>query len=783
MKENFRYIGKETPRILGKDIVTGKAMYTADNHPVGMKYGKVLRSPYAYARIVNIDTSEALAMNGVAAVVTWKDVDRNMSINNGFTPPRHANLLDEYVRYLGDAVALIVADTEDLATEAMDKIKVEYEVLKPVLSIDEALAPDAPQIYPNFPGNIAPHALNLNFGVAGHREYTRADQTNREEIDKEIDEQFAKADVVISTEAELRSGQNPLPLETPTTIAWWDNDVVTFIASAAAPAYCHQNVASSLNIPYANVRVIVGAVGGSFGSKLYSGNVHCLIITALMAKAAHCPVYYAYSKEEHFACHQTRMITKGQVKVGMMKDGTVTAVEMTQIADAGATASTQEFMLAVGTNTLPVLCKTNYKRFNAEVVVTNHVPSGSFRGYGYLESTNLLTTAIFKACDQLGIDPMDYLEKNVMALDDEYHNAMAPAGHRWVTNKSSDWANLVRETAKACRWKERWQGWGKPTWVSPDGKKRRGIGVCAAGHSDTGGKQSNCNVTITGLGAVYVSTCMTEFGAGTRDVMQKIVAEELDCPLESVKMTLADTASTPAEFGSTGSRSTYCGGIVAKQAAQECKRKIFEICHQRYGIPVEDLGMKDCVVYQLSNPEKKFRLFPQLMGKVDSITGTGHHNGVEDSTITHLQVVEVEVDTELGTIKLIDHFGGSDAGVIVNPLPLRNQVQSFYAGVDIACFEETVWDPNDRRVLNPSNIDYKTRAFNEVVHHDHLVLETNKGKDTRYPFGANGVGEPLLAPGGPAIRMAIYNACGIELNDYPFTPAKVLAALKEKEGK
>lgn len=156
MKENFRYIGKETPRILGKDIVTGKAMYTADNHPVGMKYGKVLRSPYAYARIVNIDTSEALAMNGVAAVVTWKDVDRSMSINNGFTPPRHANLLDEYVRYLGDAVALIVADTEDLATEAMDKIKVEYEVLKPVLSIDEALAPDAPQIYPNFPGNIAP---------------------------------------------------------------------------------------------------------------------------------------------------------------------------------------------------------------------------------------------------------------------------------------------------------------------------------------------------------------------------------------------------------------------------------------------------------------------------------------------------------------------------------------------------------------------------------------------------------------------------------------------------
>ena len=784
MKENMRHIGKETPRILGKDIVTGKAVYVADNHMAGLKYGKVLRSPYPYARIANIDASEALAMNGVITVVTYKDIDyKDLSINNGFTPPRHPNLMDEYVRYLGDSVAFVVADTEDIAIEAMDKIKVDYEVLEPVLDIDSALAPGAPQIYPMFPGNIAPHALNLNFGVAGDKEYTRADQTYREEVDAAIEAKFAESDTIVEEDALLKSGQNPLPLEPPTTIAWWDNDVVTFIASAAAPAYCHQNVASSFNIPYANVRVIVNAVGGSFGSKLYSGNVHPLVITALMAKAAKCPVLYAYSKEEHFTSHQNRMITKGHVKVGMKKDGTITAIDISQIADAGATASTQEFMLAVGTNTLPILCKTNYKRFNAEVVVTNHLPSGSFRGYGYLESTNLLTQAIFQACENLGIDPMDYLEKNVLGYGDPFHNACAPAGHRWVKNMTLDWQNLVRETAKACNWKDRWQGWGQPTWVSPDGKKRRGIGVCAAGHADTGGKQSNCDVTVTGLGAVYISTCMTEFGAGTRDIMQKIVAEELDCSLDCIKMAVADTVSTPAEFGSTGSRSTFTGGHAALLAAQDAKAKIFALANKKFGIPVDDLGMKDMVVYQLSNPEKKFNLFPMLMGKVDSITGTGHHDAVEDSTITHLQVIEVEVDTELGTVKLVDHFGGSDAGVIINPLPVKNQLQSFYAGTDIACFEETIWDKHDYRVVNPSNIDYKTRCFNEVVKHDHIILETNKDKDTRYPFGANGVGEPLLAPGGPAIRMAIYNACGIKLNDYPFTPGKVLAALKEKEGK
>ena len=783
MKEQFRHIGHERPRILGEQIVTGKATFTADNKLPGMKYGKVLRSPYPFARIVNIDTSEALAMNGVAAVVTWKDVDRNISVNNGFTPPRHPNIMDEYVRYLGDAVALIVADTEDLAVEAMDKIKVEYEVLKPVLTIDEALAPGAPLVYEQFKGNIAPHALNLNFGVAGHREYFRGHEEEKAEIDKEIDDAFAKADIVVEEDGELRSAQNPLPLETPTTIGWWEDGVATFIASAAAPAYCHQNVASALNLPYENVRLIVKAVGGSFGSKLYSGNVHCLVLTALMAKAAKCPVLYAYSKEEHFTSHQTRMITKGHVKLGMNKDGTVTAVDMMQYADAGATASTQEFMLAVGTNTLPILCKTNYKRFNAEVVMTNHVPSGSFRGYGYLESTNLLTRAIFSACEKLDIDPMAYLEKNVLTYGEEFHNACAMAGHRWQHNQSSDWQNLVRETAKACNWAERWKGWGVPTWVSPDGKKRRGIGVCAAGHADTGGKQSNATVTITGLGAVYVSTAMAEFGSGIRDIMQKVVAEELDMPLESVKMSAVDTASNPAEFGSTGSRSTYAGGIVAKKAAEDVKRQLFAICNQRYGVPVDDLGFSNGMVYQLSNPEKKWRLFPQLMGKVDSVTGSGHHGGVDDSTITHVQVIEVEVDTETGAVKIVHHFGGSDAGVIVNPLPLRNQVQSFYAGSDLACMEETVFDMHNRRVLNPNQYDYKTRTFNEAVPHDHIILETNKGKDTRYPFGANGVGEPLLAPAGPAIRMAIYNACGITLNDYPFTPAKVLAALKEKEEK
>ena len=763
-KQNMRYIGKETKRIKGDEIVTGKLRYTGDFTLPMMQYGKVLRSPIPFGRIVSINAEKAKALPGVTAVVTYKDIPDNVLITNGFTPPKHYRILNECVRYVGDAVALIVATTADIADEAMALIEVEYEEYKPVFTIDEAIADGAPQLFPEFPGNIAPHKVNLNFEVG------------------DVESGFAESDVVVELDTALNSGQNPLPLESPVIIADWSGEDVSFIASAATPSYCQQNVATSLDIPYENVRIFTPAVGGSFGSKLYSGNVHVLIYAALMSKAANCPVFYAYSKEEHFGAHQTRMRTQSHIKFGMKKDGSPLAISMRQYSDAGACASTQEFMMQVGTNTMSIVMNPPSKKYDGSVVVTNHVPSGSFRGYGYLESTLLVTQAIFEACEKADLDPMVFIEKNAMGLGERYYNPMA-GPHFWQYNVTCDWKNLVRETAAAFRWKERWPGWGKPTWVSKDGRFSRGIGVCSCGHSDTAERPSNANVTITALGGVYISTMMTEFGSGIREVQQKICAEELDIPIERIRVSPSDTNSAPPEFGSTASRSTYCGGTAMLRACRDLKKKLFALTNERFGVPIDDLGFKDCYVYRLSDPETKYSLFPQLMGKVDGVTGCGHFDGTDNGTIFHLQCVEVEADREMGTFRIIDHFGGSDAGVIINPLPLRNQVQSFYAGVDIACMEETIWDPNDFRVLNPSNIDYKTRTFNDVVPHDHIILESNKGRETSCPFGAFGTGEPLLSPGAPAIRMALYGALGVKLNDYPITPAKVLAALKAKEGK
>ena len=299
--------------------------------------------------------------------------------------------------------------------------------------------------------------------------------------------------------------------------------------------------------------------------------------------------------------------------------------------------------------------------------------------------------------------------------------------------------------------------------------------------------------------SVNVTIGAADIGQGVATVAAAIAAETLGLEFENIHVTWADTQIAPEGGATSASRQTFITGNAVKNACTNAMGELKRTASEFLNVPQEELIFRHREIYS-SKDESKKMTYPELMGAMGKngrlAVGAGYYNpkttylnpadmsGVPYEVYSYATcIIEVEVDTELGTIKLINHFGGSDAGVIVNPLPLRNQVQSFYAGTDLALMEETVWDQNDYRVLNPSNLDYKTRTFNEVTQHDHIVLETNKGKDTRYPFGANGVGEPLLAPGGPAIRMAVYNACGVWINEFPFTPARVLAALKAKEEK
>ncbi|MDR1515882.1 MAG: xanthine dehydrogenase family protein molybdopterin-binding subunit [Synergistaceae bacterium] len=759
----LKYVGKEIPRLIAQDMVRGKAIFTGDIKVANMAYGRVLRSPHPHAEIVRIDASAAEAMPGVHAVVTYKDVPADCFLTNGMSPARHAKPLDKKVRYIGDAVALVVADSEDIADEAIEKVDVEYKVLPAALTIDEALAEDAPQIYEQLPGNVAP----LTFFLVDNLDYETGD----------LEKGFADADIIIDLDTELTSGQNPLTAEAPTIIASWDGEgVLHFYASCAAPSYTAFNVANSLNMPYERIHVEAPCCGGSFGSKLFMGNVYPLLFAALMAKKADRPVLYAMTKEEHLAANQTRMSMKANIKLGVKKDGTSTAIALRQWCEAGVAATCQENMMSVGGISLTMLSRSRNIRYKGDVVITNRVPSGTFRGYGYMETTAIITRAICRACRELDIDPVRYFEVNALKQGGQYYNSLA-VGREWQVSVSPDWDVLVRETAKKFRWDERFKGWGVPTKI--DGHKRRGVGCALCGQSDLGGMAANTNIMINNGCGVIVQTTMNEHGTGVRDTYRKLVAEELDIPLEKVTIAKADTQGAPSDFGSMAARSTYAGGMTAILACRDLKEKLCKQAEKRLNVPADDWEFVGGKMRRKSNGEE--HILPEILIAPNSLTGTGHWDGVENANVCNMQFVEVEVDIETGVVSLIDQMSGVDAGKVVNPLGLKNQVESFYPGIDMALMEETVWDSNDNRILTANMVDYKTRTFNDVAHHDMVVLESFKDKESVFPFGAMGIAEPCMTPSGPAVQMALYNATGVEVLEYPFTPQRVLAALKKKE--
>lgn len=345
--KDTKYIGKEMPRMAGYDIVTGRGEFTGDMKFPGMGICRVKRSPYPHAEITRIDTSKAEAFDGVYCVLTYEDVPEDCYCTNGYSPAKHAKPLDKIVRYIGDAVALVVAKNELIADEAMDLIEIEYKQLPAVLTIKEAMAPGAPQIYEALPGNIAKETPglvdNLDWNTGG-----------------DLDKGFSEADVIVDMESSLTNGQNANPAEPPTIICNWDSDGLLDIwGSVASISYCTFNLARSLNMYYEQIRMQAPLVGGSFGSKLFMGNIYPLLFAALAAKKARRPVLYAMTKDEHLSTFITRMNMDVRVKMGMKKDGTVTALDMEQFCDAGSAATMQQNMMAVGCASMSMLTRTD----------------------------------------------------------------------------------------------------------------------------------------------------------------------------------------------------------------------------------------------------------------------------------------------------------------------------------------------------------------------------------------------------------------------------------------
>lgn len=753
MKTAYRHIGKNTPRRDAKDIVTGRAEYIDDIRPADMLHGKVLRSPHAHADIIGIDISDALKAPGVKAVLTHESVP---PWQTGM--PRHQKVLDKRVRFVGDAAALVAAETEEQALAALDLIRVDYQKLPAVFDMDTALAEGAPLLHDMFPGNIVSDFPA--FGPGTIKEVKRGD----------VEKGFKEADVISEGTFGYENIANPLPIEPPGVIAKWEDEKKLTVWSGTQSASWHRWIMQS-KMGFPDIRAITTQCGGSFGSKNYAPQ--CMFYAAALAKATGEAVKVYFTKDEHFGAFVLRLSSRFQGRIGMKKDGTVTAVEGEWLIDNGAYCDMSQSQVAVGCGEAQLVINCENWNLSTKLVCTNRCPSGVIRGFGGQELESAFAPVLADAMTRAAIDPVEFFKKNYIKPGGQF---IWREGNLW-TCRGRDYTRAMEEGAAAFQWKEKFKGWLKPTLI--DGYKRRGVGVGIHGNADVGEDDSEAYIRLNSDGTAVIHASVSESGMGQRSSLCKMAAEVLGLDIENVHMTDPDTRVNPFDFGLVGSRGTYAVGTAVIEAAEDALEKLFKRCARKLGADPSELATKDGKVFLKENPEKNIS-WSHAIGIMRSVTGFGEFKA--DYSIPNFLIlfVEVEIDTRTGSLDLIKVVTSTDAGQVIDPPSLHGQLFGALgsAGIDTAVFEETILDPRTGHMLNMNLSDYKWRTFNDLPDFENVILETPL---PTHRFQAVGVGEIATSPGPPAVLMAASNALGCHLNHYPLTPDRILAAWAEQE--
>jgi len=754
MGGNYRYIGKVMKRRDAKEIVTGATQYMDDLKFQNLLYGRVLRSPHAHAFVRNIDKAKAEQLPGVAVVLTWKDIPDY----RGGTP-RNVRILDKKVRYVGDAVALVAAATPEIAEEALGLIDVEYEVLPAVFDIDSALKPGAPAVYEEFPDNIIPGGTII-YGPECLQGVVRGDTAKG----------FAEADVIAEGTFGYENIPNAMPPESIGAVAVWEEpNKVTVYGTTQAP-YMDKVTLFHVFNRQLDIRTVGPQCGGGFGTKIMCWQVQSYAV--LLTKATRRPVKVVFTKEEHLACFVLRVGSRISARVGMKRDGTLTAIEGTWYVDTGYYSFTTQAQVAVGSGELMIMAQCPNWDLRNIIVATNRNASGSTRGFGGQELKCSFIPILCLAMEKAHLDPFEVLKKNFVKPGGGYYWRDGD----WYDYRGVDFSKAMDRGAEVFGWKEKWKGWLTPSAVT--GAKRRGIGVGVHGNADVGEDAAEAYVQLGYNGTATIFLCVAEHGTGQKSNYVKMAAEVLRIPPENISMTPADSLVTPFEFGPVGSRGTYAIGSAVINAAEDAKQKLLEFAAAKLNADPGELDTEDGVVFVKENPEKRMKW--RAMGNDRTILGYGRFE--PDFTMCNCMMtfVEVEVDTETGKVDLVRVVNATDVGQIIDPQGLEGQLNGCFgsAGIDSAIFEETILDRRTGQILNANMIDYKWRTFAELPVIDHVVLET---PFPTHRFHAVGVGEVATSPGPSAVLMAVSNAVGKWLYEYPVTPDRVLRALKASE--
>lgn len=761
---NYRHVGKYTPRKDAKDVVTGKAIFLDDFSVPHMLHARTKRSPYPHAKIVKIDVSAAEALEGVHAVITYENVPFESVL--GYPPGRR--MMEDKVACVGEPVAVVAADTLEIADAAVDLIKVEYEQLPPVFRADEALEEGAPQLYERFPGNL------IDPGCP----YFQPDgpwwQVKKGDPEKALKD----AAYVASDKIDFNKMPCPAAPETPSVLARYDGgDHYTMWASAGSSHI--MKLMLEAYVPGARTDINTFNVGGCYGNK--QAMLVQAVCAMMLSNVTKKPVKLVLSKAEQLTSYEVRLGSTIEATIGMNKEGIVTAVKGDWLVDNGSCCNGTGGQVGVGLGEAQlVLAKCENWDMDSRMVVTNRQQAGIVRGYGGQELNSCLEKLACSVMMEGNFDPLEVFKKNYVSHGDRY---IWRDGREYRSRSSFFYPEVMQQAADRFGWAEKWKGWLKPTSVN--GTKARGIGMGVIGNADIQEDNTEAIVRIiaeldasgarAGDCCVIVETDVTESGMGQRSNACKVAAEVLNCPVEWVSITPSGSKFNPSNFGLCGSRGTITTLKPVSEAAMEAKRKALDFASHKLDRPVDQLYMKDMVVYVRDLPEINIPV-AQLGERELSIVGYGKHTEKFDAPSCMAVFIEVEVDVETGHTEVVKLGGGTDIGQIIDSKTVEMQLHGGIgsACLDTAIFEEGCLDKATGRLLAASMIDYKWRTFNEIPPYDAYVMESQV--DT-FMFKAMGIGEISGAALASAALMAISNAIGVSVKEYPATPALILKAL------
>lgn len=760
----MKHVGKSYDKVDAKGILSGKPSYTGDFVPKDALIIKVLRSPHAQARIKSIDTSKAKLIPGVEAIFTYEDVPNTRVTLAGQTYPEpsayDALILDPVVRYVGDEVALVVAKDEATALKAMPLIKVEYDVQKPVLDLHTAIDHETV---------VHPEEDILNHIPVG-QDYKRNICVSYHKRVGDIEAELAKCDYVVEgtyfDQATRQSAMEPFQ-----SFGYIDHlGRIVIVSSTQIVFHVRRHIARALGIPASKIRVIKPRIGGGFGSK----QTACTeLMTAFVTWKLQKPCYLLYDRTEAQTCSTTRHAREWYIRVGATKDGIIQVIDMDSITDAGAHATHCFTTTTAGEHkSVPLYNKAKAVHYGTEGVYMNHTPGGAFRGYGATESLWPLECAVNRLADEMGVDPAELRQKNLIAAGER--SLVYDPDEIMDSGLFQETVNKVKEMA---RWDERPHSW------DIDERYRGGLGMALAlqGSGVANIDVASVEIRLGDDGNYTLYTGSSDMGMGANTILTQMACEVLGCPMESMTVIESDTDIVPFDPGSYASSTTYVTGTAAKMAAEELREKIINKLAQFMDVKPEEIDFDGLVgttkdgAKQLSVQE----LAPMLLVGTtpEQLTGFATWGSHTSPPPFMASIAEVKVDKQTGHIIPLHMYNCVDCGTVVNPKLARVQVEGgAVQAIGMALYEDIRYSSNGRLETN-NFMTYKIPTRQDIGEVHTAFVESYEESGA---YGVKSIGEIVINTACPAIQHAVKNAVGADVRTLPMTPEKVFMGMDEK---